>query len=250
MSLKPVPRLDSEALEKLRQHDTPTICNVIELFEVRPQTEGFMDGRIQACFPEMGPICGYAATATFRSALKPTGAVAYGTLTEQVAGFAELHAPPIVVIQDLDSPTKAATFGEVMAATYKSFGVAGLITSGAARDLDQVRDVGFPCFADGVICSHGYPRFMDFLVPVHVGGLGVCPGDFLHADQNGVTSIPAEIVGEVGDVCDEFCAAEAVVLDYCKTGGVTEQGFAEALGELGARIGALRKRLRRNAVIG
>jgi regulator of RNase E activity RraA len=233
-----------KTLDKLQRYDTPTVCNVIELFAVRPQTEGYMDGRIRSCFPEMGPICGYASTATFRSALKPSGSVAYGTLSEQVDGFAEVHSPPIVVIQDLDDPTKAATFGEVMAATYKSFGVAGLITSGAARDLDQVRDVGLPCFADGVICSHGYPKFIDFNVPVHIGGLAVYPGDLLHADQNGVANVPREIVGEVADVCEEFCAAEAVVLDYCAAGDVTADGYAAALKELGARVAGLRQRLR------
>lgn len=248
MSFRSPSPAPAAVIEKLRKYDTPTVCNVIELFAVRPQTAGYMDGRIRACFPEMGPICGYAATATFRSALKPSGAVAYGSLSEQVARFEEVDAPPIVVLQDLDEPTKSATFGEVMAATYKSFGVSGLITSGAARDLDQVRELGFPCFADGVICSHGFPRFIDFMVPVHVGGLGVDPGDFLHADQNGVTNIPPEILGEVADVCEEFCAAEAVVLDYCAAGDVTTEGYAAALKELGARIGALRKRLRRGAV--
>src|SRR5207248_9818588 len=53
-----------EYLKLLTQYDTPTICNVIELFEVRPRETGFMDGRIRACFPEMPPIAGYAATAT------------------------------------------------------------------------------------------------------------------------------------------------------------------------------------------
>ena len=245
MSFKPKPAVSENVLEKLRQYDTPTICNAIELFEVRPQNQGYMDGRIRACFPEMGPICGFASTGTFRSALKPSGSASYGTLIEQVRRFEEVDSPPIVVFQDLDNPTKSATFGEVMAATYKSFGVAGLITSGAGRDLDQVRDVGLPCFADGVICSHGYPRFIDFLVPVHVGGLAVYPGDLLHADQNGVTNIPREIASEVADVCDEFCAAEAVVLDYCRADGFTTDGYAAALKELGARLQALRGRVRR-----
>ena len=240
----PAPQLSQDALAKLCRYDTPTICNAIELFEVRPQTEGYMDSRIRSCFPEMSPICGYAATATFRSAVVPSGSASYGTLSGQIARFGEVPEPPVVVIQDLDEPTKSATFGEVMAATYKSFGAAGLITSGAARDLDQVRDVGLSCFSDGVICSHGYPRFIDFLVPVHVGGLAVYPGDLLHADQNGVTNIPAEIAGEVADVCDEYCAAEAVVLDYCAAGNVTAKGYGEALGELGARVKALRLRLR------
>ena len=241
-----VPQLPKDELSRLCRFDTPTICNVIELFAVRPQTDGYMDHRIQACFPEMGPICGYAATATFRSALEPKGKVAYGSLADQIAGFEELPGPPLVVIQDLDEPTKSATFGEVMAASYKAFGAVGLITSGAARDLDQVRAVGLPCFADGVIVSHGYPRLIEFLVPVHVGGLAVYPGDLLHADQNGVTNIPAEIVGEVADVCEEFCAAESVVLDYCAAGEVANEGYAEALKELGSRVRGLRDRLRRS----
>ena len=124
----PIEQLPDATLEKLRQYDTPTVCNVIELFAVRPQTEGYMDERIRACFPEMGAICGYASTATFRSGVAPRGASAYGTLDDQVKLFAEIPGPPIVVFQDLDSPPKAATFGEVMTSTYKAFGAAGLIT--------------------------------------------------------------------------------------------------------------------------
>ena len=241
-----VPHLSNEALAKLCQYDTPTVCNAIELFAVRPQTEGYMDSRIRACFPEMGPICGYAATATFHSALEPRGASAYGKLEDQLAGFAELPGPPVVVIQDTDDPTQAATFGEVMATVYKSFGAVGMITSGAGRDLDQVRAVGLPCFADGAICSHGYPRLLEFNIPVHVGGLAVYPGDLLHADCNGVTNIPREIASEVADVCHEFCVAEKVVLEYCAAGQVTLEGFTEASNELGSRLKALRTGLRRS----
>ena len=55
-------------LQLLGQYDTPTISNVVELFEVRPRHEGYMDKRIRACFPEMPPIVGYASTATMRTA--------------------------------------------------------------------------------------------------------------------------------------------------------------------------------------
>ena len=30
-------------LSLLRRFDTPTVCNVIELFDARPRNEGFMD---------------------------------------------------------------------------------------------------------------------------------------------------------------------------------------------------------------
>ena len=36
-------------LKLLGQFDTPTISNVIELFEIRPRSAGYMDGRIRAC---------------------------------------------------------------------------------------------------------------------------------------------------------------------------------------------------------
>ena len=60
-------------LAALAKFDTPTICNTIELFEVRPRTAGYMDGRVRACFPEMAPAVGYAATATMRCAAAAPG---------------------------------------------------------------------------------------------------------------------------------------------------------------------------------
>src|ERR1700758_3287760 len=152
-SVRPVPAAD---LELLRKFDTPTICNVVELFDRRPRTAGYMDARIQACYPRLPPMVGYAATATFRSAAPPSSGNVYAGLGEQVASFAELPGPAVVVFQDLDSPVASATFGEVMCATYKSCGAAGLITSGAGRDLEQVEVLKFPCFTDGTICAHGY----------------------------------------------------------------------------------------------
>jgi len=71
-------------------------------------------------------------------------------------------------------------------------------------------------FAGGVICSHGYPQIVDVNVPVSVGGVVVHPGDLLHADANGVTTIPHEIASEVAHACREFADAEAVILDYLR----------------------------------
>src|SRR3954453_4255723 len=188
-------------LQLLRRYDTPTICNVIELFDVRPRTAGYLDGRIQACYPKLPPMVGYASTATFRSASPPRGGSAYAGLSEQVASFAELPGPPVVVFQDLDNPVAAATFGEVMCTTYKAFGAVGLITSGAGRDLDQVEGLAFPCFTSGTVCAHGYCHIPAINVPVHVGGAMVHPGALLHGDRNGVTTIPNEVAAEVASGC-------------------------------------------------
>src|ERR1700756_1024621 len=111
--------ISAAVLEQLRRFDTPTVCNVIELFDLRPRTAGYMDARIQACFPKLPPMVGYASTATFRSAAPPRSGDVYAGIGDQVTSFSQLPGPPVVVFQDLDNPVASATFGEVMATTYK-----------------------------------------------------------------------------------------------------------------------------------
>jgi 4-hydroxy-4-methyl-2-oxoglutarate aldolase len=237
--------VSSADLELLRRYDTPTVCNVVELFDLHPRTYGYMDRRIQACYPKLPPMVGFASTATFRAADSPRSGGAYSGLVEQIESFAHSSRPPIVVFQDLDNPPAAATFGEVMASTYKAFGAVGLITSGAGRDLDQVEALNFPAFCDGVICAHGYCHIPQINVPVHVGGVTVHPGDLLHGDRNGVTRIPLDIASAVAHACGELMAAEAVVLDYLKTERLDPQGYAKARNECRDRIEALARRLKR-----
>ena len=242
--MTPVPPLAAADLELLRRYDTPTVCNVVELFDLRSRAGGYMDGRIQACYPSLPPMVGYASTATFRSAAPPRGGNVYAGLDEQVASFAELPGPAVVVFQDLDSPVAAATFGEVMCTTYKAFGAVGLVTSGAGRDLDQVDLLDFPCFTSGTICAHGYCHIPSINIPVHVGNVMVSPGDLIHGDRNGVTTIPLAVAGQIADACDELMVAEAIVLGYLKAGNVTPSGYAEARKACKARIDALAKRLK------
>lgn len=238
-----MPTNSVELLEKLRRFDTPTICNIIELFEVRSRSTGFMDDRIRACFPELPPMVGYAATATFRASAPPRQGDVYAGMDQQVERFSELSGPAVVVFQDLDVPPVAATFGEVMCTTYQTFGAVGLITSGAGRDLDQVRAINFPAFTSGTICAHGYCHTLQLHVPVYVGGLAVYPDDLLHGDANGVTSIPAGIAADVADVGAEFVAAETVLLDALRSGPPSVQRFREARQESQAQIARLRARV-------
>src|SRR6202007_1305624 len=91
-------------LKLLARYDTPTISNVIELFEVRPRSAGYMDARIRACFPEMPPIVGYTSTVTMRTSSPKSSGDVYGSLDDQISRFSELLGPAIVVFQDLDDP--------------------------------------------------------------------------------------------------------------------------------------------------
>jgi 4-hydroxy-4-methyl-2-oxoglutarate aldolase len=231
-------------LEFLRKFDTPTVCNVVELLELCPRTAFYCDARIKACYPALPPMVGFASTATFSAACPPRAGDVYSGLVEQVASFASLPGPAVVVFQDLDDPPLAATFGEVMCTAYKSFGAAGMITSGAGRDLEQVEGLQFPCFTGGTIAAHGYCHVVQINVKVRVGGLTIHPGDLLHGDRNGIAKIPVEHAAAVGQACAELGAAESVVLEYLRSGKVTKDGFAAARKETQRRIEHIGQKLR------
>lgn len=231
--------------EDLMKYDTPTICNAIELFDVRPRNTGYMNDTIKACFPKMPPMVGYAVTSTFRSMAAPVSGNVYASMSDQVAAYGSLPGPAVMVYQDLDVPIVSATFGEVMCSTYKAFGAKGIITSGGGRDLDQVEALGFPAFTTGTICSHGYCHTLAVNVPVSVGGITVYPGDLLHGDLNGVSTIPAEIASEVAQVCQELMTAEQIILDYLKTSGITPAGLGEARKACGQMMNETSTRVRK-----
>ena len=235
--------ITSQTLATLTKFDTPTICNVIELFDVRPRNTGYMDHRIICNFPQFPPMVGCACTAAFRSDAAPPKGDAYGSMDQQLSRFAELQGPAVVVFQDLDDPPAAATFGEVMCSTYQAFGSTGLITSGGGRDLEQVKAIGYPVFTGSTICSHGYCHILHVGLPVRVGGLVVNQGDLLHGDANGVTSIPPSIAAAIADITPEFIAAEAIVLDYVRgKGEKTVAGMVAARKEFSAVVGKLTER--------
>ena len=82
-------------------------------------------------------------------------------------------------------------------------------------------------------------------MPVQVGGVTIHPGDLLHGDRNGVTTIPLEIASATAHACADYMAAEAVVLEYLKSPRVDPKGFNTARMECKSRIDALAKRLRK-----
>jgi len=234
--------ITGETLDKLARFDTPTICNVIELFAVRPQDAGYMDNSIRARFPQMPPMVGYATTATYRTTPPPPHSTRCAAMDELLETFQDVPGPAVAVFQDIDEPTVAASFGDMMCSAFKAFGGVGLVTSGAGRDLEQVEAIDFPVFTGSIICSHGYPQIPTIGEPAKVGGITVHTGDLLHGDCNGVTTIPNEIASEVAQVAEEYVAAEKVLLDYVQnTPEPTLEGYRAAQAEVVAMIGALKR---------
>ena len=107
-SLSEIQPLSAEQLKRLEACDTPTVCNVVELWDIHPRNNGYMNSSIVACFPEMPSMVGYALTSTFRSMAPPRGGDVYSGIAQQVEAFSELPGPPVIVYQDLDIPVASA----------------------------------------------------------------------------------------------------------------------------------------------
>ena len=224
--------VDPKYIDILKKYDSPTICNVIELFKIRPQNTGFLHHSIRSLFPELPPMVGYAVTRKFSSAKKPAGdTVEYDDIGKQVEAVLSVPAPRVVVFQDVDEEPVGASFGEVVASTYMAFGCVGIITSGGARDTVAIRKRGLPLFARSQNVSHGYPRGVAINVPIEVGGVTIKPGDLLHGDADGVTTIPIDLAPEIALICKQFTAKEREWLDYVDSGNATSEGVSISCGK-------------------
>ena len=209
--------LTSAQLERLRRIDSPTIANAIERFGVRLRVSGFMGMDIRCLFPELGVMVGYAVTATTDSQTEE----AVGEHRRWIETLRAVEASPkpaVLVFQDV-GPRRSHSlhFGDGMATVAKRLGAIGLVTDGGVRDLAGVRTVGFHYFAPGTTVSHRNQRLIDVNVPVTVSGVTIEPGDLIHADENGVVFIPAEIAARVEDEAIKVWEEEAEYLAYYRS---------------------------------
>ncbi|HVP05479.1 MAG TPA: RraA family protein [Dehalococcoidia bacterium] len=222
--------LPEETLAALRRFSTPTVCNAIETFDVRPRTEGFMDRTIACRFPDLGPMVGYAVTAKIRASSPAKDDVHH---TRIWAEFAKTPKPWVIVIEDMDWPDPTGSYwGEVNASTYSALGAIGVVTNGGVRDLAEVRPIGFHFFSSCLLVSHAYVHVVEVGTPVTVGGLTVHPGDLLHGDEHGVTSVPVDIAERLPDACRAIEAAERKLIGYAQSGNVDVEKLARLYGEV------------------
>ncbi len=84
-----------------------------------------------------------------------------------------------------------AVWGELASESCLQRGIAGVLVDGAIRDVDAIREAGFPAFAKMATPAAGEPRgFGEINVTVKVGGVPVSPGDWIVGDDSGAVRIP------------------------------------------------------------
>jgi 4-hydroxy-4-methyl-2-oxoglutarate aldolase len=111
----------------------------------------------------------------------------------------------VIVVQAGD--TDYAVAGGNVCAVAQRRGIAAFVVDGVVRDLAELRGLGFPVYARGVIPVPGQKAaVLPLNAPVTCGGVSVSPGDIVVADEEGVVVVPA---GGAGDLLNQALAQEA-----------------------------------------
>jgi len=187
-AVEPVSDVD---LAFLRDVDSPTIANAIELLGLRDRTEGFVGGRVRALYPDLPPTVGYAVTLVAKNA--PGQVLGKEGFWAMMEALAEMPAPSVVVVQDRSrTPGRYACSGDVMASLAQRLGAVGFVTDGMVRDIDQVRPFAFAFFATGLCVSHANFGLDEVGTDVELAGQPIRTGDLLHGDANGIVVVPRQ----------------------------------------------------------
>jgi regulator of RNase E activity RraA len=105
--------------------------------------------------------------------------------------------PGSVVVVQAGDVDYAVAGGNVCAVAQRR-GIAAFVVDGVIRDLAEVRELGFPVFARGVIPIPGTKAAVAPLGgPVRCGGVRVRPGDVVVADEEGIVVAPGGRLGQV-----------------------------------------------------
>ncbi len=200
-------------LEALRQWDTPTICNGLELIVPERRAVGFTVEPMVAADRSLPPMVGVARVGMIRAREAPHGPVA--SRLDWYDYVADAPFPSVVVLQDLDNrPGYGAWWGEVHSTVHKALGALGCVTNGSFRDCDMLAP-GFQIIGSRIGPSHAHVHLVDFGKPVNILGMNAAHDDVIHADFHGAVVIPAEALRKLPDAIALVARREKVILDIC-----------------------------------
>jgi len=197
---------ERELLEKIKEHDTPSVTNVVATYPTNPVCLGlynpwtqnwYTDQSVRCMYPELGPTAGYAVTCTFGM---PDANYSRLTFMDVIDALEESKKPTILIIKQIFPPEiagKVGLSGGNMTTAMKAIGCVGVISDGPSRDIDEIRPMKFQYMLTGVTAGHGDFAVHSINTPVSVAGMDVAPGEIIHMDENGACKFPADKLEQV-----------------------------------------------------
>lgn len=150
--------------------------------------------------------------------LKPAGI----DRPKQHLGTAAIEAarPGEIIVIENRVRADAPGWGGLLSLAAKTKGIAGVVTDGPCRDVDECETLGFPIYANSVVPISARGRIVQESVnkEIQFAGVQVRPNDLIVADGSGVVVIPQEKVAEVIATATELADREAEMADEIRAG--------------------------------
>jgi regulator of RNase E activity RraA len=181
---------DTSALVEAYRHvEAASVSDAIEQILHR---KSYMSHRMQSIFP--AKFAGTALTVKLVKQENHDPDALSGMLQAIDSG-----APNSVYVMEVEDGEDIAGMGGLMGTAMFSRTFAGAVIDGGVRDLPQLKRIGFPVYATGVVpsTSVGHYRFAGSNVPILCDGVPVDAGDVIVADQDGVVVVPRAHAAEV-----------------------------------------------------
>ncbi len=216
--------ISSKDIERLKNINSPTICNAIETFKVRDETDGYATSELKCMIPESKPMVGFAITVSVDSTTPASleQRKFYEKYNEILDLIKNSSRPIVVVFKDVGPQRhKCCITGDMLGSAFSSIGATGVVTDGCMRDLTGVKENAkdFQVFATGLVVSHGLPNIYEIGGTVNICGLTIKPDDLLHGDESGLVKIPMDFIriSQLIDRCDKIVQQEKEYFDFMKS---------------------------------
>ncbi len=95
---------------------------------------------------------------------------------------------------------QTAMWGELASESCKVKGIAAVVTDGAVRDIDAIREMDFPVWSRWVVPNAGEPKGHGQIgLEIKCAGQVVRAGDWIVADDMGVVVVPQDEAQEIAN---------------------------------------------------
>lgn len=201
-----------QIIEVLREEPTGNISDAVETVTGR---RAFMYPDMKAVF--QSKIVGPAATALLVPVLT-TDTREYPNYALQILDEAPAGSVLVYVLED---GLEIAGIGDLMSTTAKVRGLGGAVIDGGARDVEDIKRIGFPVFSRSITPATSVGRYVSVgkQIPVTCAGVLVRPGDLIVGDEDGVVVVPVETASKVVGLLRDYRAREDRMIELIKETG-------------------------------
>jgi 4-hydroxy-4-methyl-2-oxoglutarate aldolase len=130
-----------------------------------------------------------------------------------------LVGPGDVLVIAAGGYSEAALWGGMLTQAALSRGVVGVVIDGAVRDIAEIREAGFPCFAAAAVPAgphKGFGGTIDGVIAC--AGCTVAPGDIILGDDDGIAVVPLDQAKALLADCRAKAAQEEKALQRMREG--------------------------------